>query len=155
MAERLIRHDAKYNIFFRGQKCTLFTEEVRKIRRSVFWPAVGPALSLQQGNSVRLGRAHICITTRQAYYPSALSIGAVARAGETELALGPCDFAPELPVDPRVKSLLSHFQCHSRCCPCLVCLLRETDKHQHLEIISFSIPSFPSFRYNSGNLFSF
>jgi hypothetical protein len=25
--ERLIRHDAKYNIFFRGQKCTLFTEE--------------------------------------------------------------------------------------------------------------------------------
>ena len=27
VSERLIRHDAKYNIFFRGQKCTLFTEE--------------------------------------------------------------------------------------------------------------------------------
>jgi hypothetical protein len=40
--------------------------------------------------------------------PLGVSIGAVARAGETELALGPFDLAPELPVNPRVKSLLLH-----------------------------------------------
>jgi hypothetical protein len=56
--ERWIR-DTGDNIYFRGQKCTVFTEEgSRRIRRGILRPAPRPTLSAHQGENSRSDKTH-------------------------------------------------------------------------------------------------
>jgi hypothetical protein len=69
---------------------------------------------------------------------------------ETQLAIRPFDFVPELPLDPEVN-LLRHFQSQLTAALALSVSLERQTRTSIWYFISFSIPSFPSFpsfRYN-------